>query len=162
MSRPSLVLIASLSLTLGLTGTALAGKKNKKKKGQEPAAEQAPPKVKTELPKDGTSKSFAEKLMATPLTDFEPPDNDGTLFLYDTLTFKAGNVWEAAAWLDVPGDRFDCVESGSWTLDAAESELVAPVNWTVDETNCPGRKAGAATRAKLTIQPDGDVSVEFR
>ena len=163
MPRHSLVLIASLVFTLGLSGSALAAKKKKKKKkGEEPTAEQAPPKVNTDLPKDGASKNFATQLMATPLTDFEPPDNDGTTFLYDTLTFNVGNRWEAAAWLDVPGDRFDCVESGSWTMDAAESDTVAPVNWTVEETNCPGRKVGAATRAKLTIQADGDVGVEFR
>ena len=157
------VRIAVLCLfALAVATPAFAAKKKKKKGAEEPAAEPASKKVKTELPKDGTSKAFGEKLMASKIVEFEPPDNDGAVFLYETFTFNAGNTWVAKAYLDVAGDRFDCIEKGGWTIDAAESETVGPVNWEVTETDCPGRKAGIKSRALMTIQDDGDVEYEFR
>ncbi|MCO4769103.1 MAG: hypothetical protein KDA24_03680 [Deltaproteobacteria bacterium] len=163
MHRIRLVLLLVLASTLALAGPALGkGKKKKKKGAEEPVTAPAPKKIKTELPGDATSKAFGENLIASKIVEFEPPDNDGATFIYETFTFKAGNTWEATAYLDVAGDRFDCAESGSWTIDAASSDTVGPVNWVVLETNCPGRNKDIKTRAEMTIESDGDVSYEFR
>jgi len=157
--RPLLVLLA---LALVVPGAAAAKKKNKKKKGQEEeVAAPAPKKVATKLPGDANSKAFGEALMAATISEFAPPDT-GVEFFYETFDFAPGNTWTAKAYLDVAGDRFDCVESGTWSIDAADSKTVGPVNWTVTETNCPGRENGVETRAQMTILEDGDVSYEFR
>ncbi len=161
MTRPRLLMLAGLGAAFVLPGPALAGKKNKKKT-EEPAAEAAPPKVVTKLPKDATSKAFGEKLLASRIVDFEPPGVDGLPFLYDTFTFHEGNTWTAEATLDAGDEKVRCTESGTWTVDAAESETVGPVNWTLGATDCPGRTAGATSRAQFEIQDDGDVKALFR
>ncbi len=160
--RPRLPLLAVLAFALAVPGAAFAKKKNKKKKGaEEEVAEPAPKKVATKLPGDANSKAFGEALMGATIAEFAPPDT-GVEFFYETFDFAAGNTWTAKAYLDVAGDRFDCAESGTWSIDKAESKTVGPVNWTVTETSCPGRESGVETRAQMTILEDGDVSYEFR
>jgi|GEM_PF-934579 len=162
MTRSRLTLLVTLLVTFGLSGTAVAGKKNTKKAQEEPVAAPAPKKVKTNLPGDATSKSFGQALMSSTIVEFEPPGDGGLTFMYESFTFKEGNVWQAAAYLDAGDEVMRCAESGTWTIDAAESASTAPVNWTVTKTDCPMREAGKKGRALMTIQDDGDVSVEYR
>ena len=162
MTSARLLLVSVLFASLAISGPALAKKKGKKKKVEEAVEEPVQQGPKTKLPGDATSKSFGEKLLAAKIVDFEPPGDGGLPFIYETLVFKADNTWEAEAYLDAGDERMDCTESGTWTMDKAESDTVAPVNWVVEKTDCPAREKGKKARAQLSIQSDGDVTAEFR
>ena len=143
-------------LALSFSGTALAGKK-KKKKGKEPAP--APSQEPSpEIPGDGVSKKFSKTLMGTPLKHFRPIDQ----LKYDALTFKGDNTWTAAGTVFLGLEEDTCTESGTWTMETAEADNAAVVNWVVVETSCVGRAVGAETRALLTINKDGNYDVRLR
>ena len=158
MSRTP-VLLACL---FALSTPAMAGKKSKdKNKDKSASAEEAPASVDTQLPDDNTSKKFGDALMAAEITDFRPVDNVGAKFVYSTMSFDAGNTWRADGYVEIQDERMECVESGAWSIEPAESNTVATVSWTVDKTDCAGRDAGQATRAQVTIEKNG-ISALFR
>ena len=155
MKRTSLL----AALALGLVASpALAGKKKKKAmpEAKVPAAAAAPT-----TPDDGASKKFGMQLMTSTLRNFRPSDG-GAKFQYDAMTFAADNTWKADGWVEFDDERMECAESGKWSMDPAESDKVATVTWTVDDTDCPGREAGAEVRAQLTLGKGGAVEAVFR
>ena len=158
MSR-TLPTILAASLLLG--GTALAGKKKKDKGADAAPAPKAAAAVPT-TPDDAASKKFGAKLMSSTLRNFRPSDAGGATFQYDTMNFAADNTWNAAGWVEFDDEKMECTESGKWTMEAAESDKVANVTWTVDKTDCAGRDAGSEVRAQLTLAKDGSIDAKFR
>ena len=158
MSRTLPVLLAA-SLVIG--GTALAGKKKKKGKDVEAAAPKVEAAVPT-TPDDAASKKFGAKLMSSTLVNFRPSDAGGATFQYDKMTFSADNSWTAAGWVEFDDEKMECTESGSWTMEAAESDKVANVTWAVAKTDCAGRESGSEVRAQLTLSKDGTIDAKFR
>jgi hypothetical protein len=151
--RGSLATLALISLVSA--GPADAGKK------KEAAPAPAPSGPKVDAPADDASQKFVAKLLATPIKGFRPGDAGGAEFRYDSLTFAADNTFQAAAFVEMDGERMDCTESGSWKMDPAESEKAAVVEWTIVKTNCAGRESGGGLRVRFTIDKDG-VNSEFR
>lgn len=151
---PSSLFLASL---LGLA--ACGDKAPPASAGSAPAA--APSKV-SSAPADDNSQAFARRLVATPIKNFSPSDSTGAKFLYNTFSFQADGTFTAQGYVEIADEKMDCAESGPWTMDAAESETVATVSWTVEKTNCAGREAGEKTRAQVTLQSGADPVFAFR
>jgi len=158
MSR---MLSALLAASLVLGGSALAGKK-KKKGGDAPAASTPKAAAVPTTPDDAASKKYGVKLMSSTLLAFRPSDTGGATFQYDKMTFAADNTWKAAGWVEFDDEKMECTEAGKWTMEPADSDKVATVNWTVDSTDCPGREAGSEVRAQLTLSKDGTIDAKFR
>lgn len=158
--KPTVTTIAALSLLIA--GPALAGKKKKKDKPSAPGVETSAAAAVPTTPDDATSKKFGGKLVTATLSNFSPADTGGAKFQYDKMVFKADNTWKADAWVEFDDEKMECVETGKWTMEPAESDKVATVAWTVDKTDCAGRDAGAAVRAQLTLSKDGSIDAKFR
>ena len=148
------VLFSCLALTV--SGTALAGKKKKgKKKTDTPAPIEAP---EPDVPGDDKSKKFSKKLISTPMKYFRPVDQ----LSYGDLVFKGDNTWHAEGKVTLGFEDDACTESGTWTMEAADEDNAATVDWVVTQTTCIGREVGAQTRALLTIKNDGNYDVKMR
>ena len=153
-------LASMTALALLVAGPALAGKKKKDK--SPPPTESAPAAAVPTTPDDAASKKFGGKLLKATLRNFSPADTGGAKFKYDAMTFAADNTWKADAWVEFDEEKMECTESGKWSMEPAESDKVATVQWTVDKTDCAGRDAGAEVRAQLTLSKDGSVDAKFR
>ncbi|HCH65337.1 MAG: hypothetical protein CL927_13820 [Deltaproteobacteria bacterium] len=153
-------LVTMTTLALLVAGPALAGKKKKDK--SPPPSESAPAAAVPTTPDDAASKKFGGKLLKSTLRNFSPADTGGAKFKYDAMTFAADNTWKAEAWVEFDEEKMECIESGKWTMEPAESDKVATVQWTVDKTDCAGRDAGAEVRAQLTLSKDGSIDAKFR
>lgn len=116
----------------------------------------------TNAPTDSNSQAFLKRLLALQLTDFRPNDAAGAKFAYTSFDFEAGNTWTGPAYVEMDDERMDCTESGTWTLEPADSEETATVGWVVTKTNCAGREPGQATRASVTINGSGEASFSYR
>jgi len=147
MSRSLLALLALGALAL--PASALA-----KKKKEEAAAPVAETAAVPNTPDDANSKKFGALLVSATQTEFKPTDSSGAKFRYATLNFGGDNTWAAK----MDGERMDCAESGTWSIEAAESATVAPLTWKVDKTDCAGRTAGDSTRAIVTLDKSGKVT----
>ena len=137
-------------LTLALAPNAIAGKK-KKKKQDAPVAKAEPS---PEIPGDATSKKFSKSLLTIPCksVDCNPSDQ----LRYDSLVFSPDNTWTANGLLSLSVDMEDeCVETGTWTMEAATEAHTAVVVWEVTSTDCIGRNIGDSTRAQVTIEKNG-------
>jgi len=115
-----------------------------------------------ELPDDGTSRGFAETLVAGNTKNFAPTDADGAAFEYTSFQFRPDGTWNADGYVEAMDERMECSESGAWSMTAADSKTVATVTWTVGETSCVGRDNGTETRAQLTVSKTGIESAMFR
>ncbi len=151
MSRSLLALLALGALAL--PASALA--KKKKEEAAAPAAETA---AVPNTPDDANSKKFGALLVSATQTEFKPTDSSGAKFRYATLNFGGDNTWSAKGYVEMDGERMDCAESGTWSIEAAESATVAPLTWKVDKTDCAGRTAGDSTRAIVTLDKSGKVT----
>jgi hypothetical protein len=113
----------------------------------------------SDLPQDKTSKNFAKALVATQITKFSPTDD--RLLKYDTMSFEADASWSSQAVVEIMDERLECVESGGWSMEPANSDTKATLTWTVDGTNCAGREAGDVQRAVVDLE-GGGFNLSFR
>ena len=144
---------------LAFAGPALA--KKKKKKDAATTTETASAAGMPDVPDDGDSKKYAQKLMETEIKDFRPSDGAGAKFEYTTMRFAADNTWMANGYVEIADERMECTEKGTWKMDPATSSSEATVTWTLDTTDCPGRDAGGEIRAVLKLTKSG-VEAIFR
>lgn len=162
MPRTALTaLTAVLSLAL-LSPAALAKKKKDKDNGGDAAAPAGPDLSAMQVPDDKASRDFAEKLVAITIRDFRPSDGGGAKFEYTTLGFAPDNTWKAAGYIEIQDERMECTESGTWSMEPAESGKIATISWALVKTDCPGRDAGGDTRALVTLGKTGFESIKFR
>lgn len=113
-----------------------------------------------QVPDDATSRAFAAELVRQTVEDFRVTD-DGAVLTYRSLRFKADGSWSASGEVAIADEEMECAESGEWTMDAAETETKAMVNYTIDRTDCAGREAGSDQRVMIDINGD-DVVIRFR
>lgn len=111
--------------------------------------------TRADVPADAASQAFAAVLMKNPLESFSPDDGGGASFKWSKLTFSSGNTWEAASVLSADGENIDCVESGKWSMDAAESASRATVQLQTESSNCPGRPGNKAYRLQMSREGSG-------
>lgn len=114
------------------------------------------------VPNDAASRSFATRLLDTPALNFRPTDGGGVQFSYDKLTFRSDNTWHADAKMMADGETIECVETGEWSMEAADDASTATMEWKLVKSTCPGRPADHVTRAKVQIADDGEYKVVFR
>ena len=62
---------------------------------------------------------------------------------------------------EVMDEGMECVESGSWSMEPADSKSVGTVSWDLEKTNCAGRESGGTTRAEFSFD-GGDYSMKMR
>jgi hypothetical protein len=154
LSRAILLLGASIAFA----SPALAKKKKKDKEGDAPAAAAA---ATPDVPDDGNSKKYAQKLLEAEIKDFSPSDGAGAKFEYTTMKFSGDNTWSAEGYVEIADERMECNEGGKWSMDPADSATEATVTWTLDSTDCPGRDSGGEIRAVLKLTKSG-VEAIFR
>jgi len=114
------------------------------------------------VPDDKASQAFAERLFATTLTNFRPIDSSGADFRYNSFQLKPDGSWNADGVVEIADESMECVESGTWSMDPAETNDTASVGWVVDKTNCAGRESGTEHRIRLTIDKGGEYEYSFR
>ena len=61
--------------------------------------------------------------------------------------------------VEIMDEYVDCEESGTWTMDPADSESTASMTWQLEKTSCPGREGGKEIRVKITIERDGSYEI---
>ena len=141
LSRALLV----LGGTLAFASPAIAKKKKKDKAAApEPAAASATPDV----PNDGNSKKYAQKLLETEIKDFSPSDGAGAKFEYTSMKFAGDNTWSAEGYVEIADERMECTEKGKWTMEAATSatEATCRPSAMADTGRCPAESTWTTTR----------------
>lgn len=139
---------------------ACGGKKAAPAAAAEPVAQVAAAAT-GDYPGDAKSKAFLSALTSMTVKNFAAVDGGGARVILTKLDFDANNSWSATGYVDAGEERMECQESGSWTMEPAESVTVATINWIIGQTDCTGREGGTETRAKITIVGD-DIEVAFR
>jgi hypothetical protein len=112
------------------------------------------------VPDDSNSRKFATRLIEAEISEFRPSDATGASFMYSKLDFQEGNLWAAQGFVDAGDERMECTESGTWSMDPAESSTSAAMTWNLTATNCPGREVGTVARVKVNLE--SGFSVAFR
>lgn len=159
--RPAGLRLAAVLAMALVSPAALAGKKKNKDKGSSDAAA-GPDLSAMNVPDDGNSRKFAEALIGVRIEGFRPSDSGGAKFEYNTLSFEADNSWNAAGYVEIMDERMECTESGTWSMEPAESAKTATVAWTVSKTDCPSRESGVELRAVMTLGKSGIEDLKFR
>jgi len=137
--------MSTVFLFIAMLGNAQA-KKEKKEASSE--ANPSENQVKANVPNDSNSKKFAKHLFSTEFTNFSP-EGDG--FEYTKLRFKKDNTWAADAAIILDDEEMDCIESGTWSMEAAQSVTTAALTWKITATDCPAREAGGTIRIIATL-----------
>lgn len=115
---------------------------------------------KPDTPADAKSEKFGETLVGLSITDFRPLNAGSGKFVYNTLGFEADNTWRGEGYIEIAGETLECIESGTWSMEPAESATVAVMTWSVAETDCINQEPGDR-RYRVTIS-GSDISVEYR
>ena len=116
--------------------------------------------VKPTTPGDANSDRFAMDLVGLSLSNIRPMSAGSARFVYDTLDFQPDNTWQGVGYIEIAGERMDCTESGTWSMEPAESSSVAVMIWTVQSTDCINQTEGDR-RYRVTIS-GGSISLEYR
>lgn len=116
--------------------------------------------VKPTTPGDANSDRFAMDLVGLTITNIRPMSAGSARFVYETLDFQPDNTWRGEGYIEIAGERMDCVESGSWSMEPAESNSVAVMIWNVGSTDCINQTEGDR-RYRVTIS-GGSISLEYR
>lgn len=127
-----------------------------------PATTTAPAQaaITPDTPGDADSETFARKLIDMNITNFRPMSTGSGRFVYNTLQFQGDNTWRGEGYIEIAGEQMDCAESGTWSMEPAESATIAVMTWTVAATDCINQEQGDR-RYRVTIQGN-DFSVENR
>ncbi|MED5370367.1 MAG: hypothetical protein VX899_05080 [Myxococcota bacterium] len=113
------------------------------------------------VPADKNSQAFAESLFAEDFEGMKPVEGDGVVLTYKRLSFNPDGSWKAEGVVEVMDEGMECVESGSWSMEPADSKSVGTVSWDLEKTNCAGRESGGTTRAEFSFD-GGDYSMKMR
>lgn len=126
------------------------------------AAEEAKSEESSVVPGDKASQQFAKKLFDLDVKRFRPAEGDGIKLEYDSLKFSPDGSWFATGAVSVADESMECKERGSWSMDTAIDSDTADMSWTIEDTSCAGREAGAEQRVQMTILDNGQFKVKFR
>ena len=114
------------------------------------------------VPADANSEKFAKSLVKMEISSFSPTAaSSGADFRYTALSFEGDNTWNASGFVEIMDERMECTESGAWTMETAESQTVATIIVTINQTDCASRTTSTETRYRATV--DGNsLRVEYR
>jgi hypothetical protein len=119
------------------------------------------PALSADIPDTADARSFAKALVNTVVTDWEVAGGSGGAVTYADLRFDGDGTWNAQGNFTADGEKFPCVETGSWTLDDTSSSSVGTMDWTISKTTCPTREAGSSVRVQVTLNKSG-AEIAFR
>ncbi len=141
-----------------LTLAACGGKQAEPEVAAEPVAA-----INANIPQDANSQSFAKALLGLNITNFRPSDAmGGAVLTYSSLSFRPDGSWHAAGQVAIGEDSMECNEQGSWSMEPADQATTATMTWSVETTDCAGRKAGTEQRVQMSILANGQYKVLFR
>jgi len=148
MSRTLLMIVVSLIAVAGC----------KKEESSTAAVKPVEDRVKwgDQVPDTEASKVFAEKLVMAEIKNLRVTD-DGAVLTYRNMKFDANGSWLANGDVKIDDEKMECTESGTWTMEEAESPTTSRLDYTIDKTNCAGRTAGDTQRASMDLggaEPD--------
>ncbi|MCP4803715.1 MAG: hypothetical protein GY913_14965 [Proteobacteria bacterium] len=126
------------------------------------AADEAATPSSDVVPDDKASQQFAKKLYDLDIKRFRPVEGDGIKLEYDSFSFSPDGSWFATGAVSVADETMECKERGTWTMETAVDSDTADMGWTVEDTSCAGREAGAEQRLQMTILDNGQFKVKFR
>jgi len=166
MRRMSLLPETTTLLLCGALALAVTGcgkKKSPEAAGGEAAASSGGGAVTAQMPDTKEARTFADKLVATTVESWEPVSGGGDVnFTYNTMTFSPDGSWKAKATLEASFEKIPCVESGTWTIESADTTNAATMLWTIDSTSCPTRESGAEQRVEMELPKPGSYKINFR
>ena len=133
-------------------------------KQAEPEVASAPaPAIESNIPNDAKSQAFAKALLGLNLANFKPTDAmGGAVLTYGSMSFRPDGTWHAAGSVAIGEDSMECNEQGSWTMEPAEQATTATMTWSVETTDCAGRKSGTDQRVQMSILNNGQYKIMFR
>jgi len=141
-----------------LTLAACGGKQAEPEVAAEPA-----PAIASNIPQDAKSQAFAKALMGLDLSSFKPSDAlGGAVLTYSSMSFRPDGTWHAAGSVAIGEDSMECNEQGAWTMEPAEQASTATMMWSLETTDCAGRKSGNEQRVQMSILKNGQYKVLFR
>ena len=141
-----------------LTLAACGGKQAEPEAAATPAAA-----INANIPQDAKSQSFAKALVGLNITNFKPSDAmGGAVLTYNSLSFRPDGSWHAAGAVAIGEDSMECNEQGSWSMEPAEQASTATMTWSLESTDCAGRKSGTEQRVQMSILNNGQYKVLFR
>lgn len=134
------------------------------KKAPEPAADggSAEAAVTAEMPDTAEAKAFAKSLVKTEVKGLGVVSSGGGRLDYNTLTFAPDGRWNATGVVKASDEQFECKETGTWSIEGAETAESATMEWTVEKTTCATREAGTKQRVQMTILKGGEYKIAFR
>ncbi len=141
-----------LFLAIGLVVTGCGNKKAPAAAGDSAATGSG---VTIDIPSD--AKGFVTKLLKVTVSRFNPTGS--AEFTYEAMNFSGDGTWTAQGKLSLGGETIDCIEDGSWSIDAMDGDN-AVMEWVVTKTNCPSRDSGTEQRVNVAINGD-DVKISF-
>jgi hypothetical protein len=115
---------------------------------EETAAETKDPVDVAEVPKDGTSKKYAKRLLTTEFQDF---DANIMGLVWHKLVFSTDNTFEAIASQSLMDESLSCIERGTWTMDPASSSTVTNLTLKIEEGDCPAADVPRQMRIQATL-----------
>ncbi len=136
-------------MTRVLLGCVLLSTLGCKKEVAAPPAQATPkaPALTAEMPDSPEARKFARGLLDNPITNWSPIDD--RTFIYTSMSFAPDGTWTADAELTAGGESVPCKEVGEWSIDKAESEVKATMDWTIVKSSC-ARENGSTQRVSAT------------
>lgn len=150
-----------------LVGAALlatgCGKKSPAASAATSGASAAAGAMSAQMPATKDAATFAGKLVATTVNNWEPISDGGDVnFTYKTMTFSPDGSWTANAELEASFEKIGCNEKGSWAIEEATSANEATMVWKIASTNCPMREAGKDLRVQVQLPKANSYTINFR
>ena len=150
-------------LTILLLPLALNTADAKKSKSPEAASADAPAdtpvEAQADVPGDAASKKFSKALLAPEGFNNFVPDVEG--LVYKNVRFSPDNTWTADAAIELMDESMECTESGTWTMDPAQSPKTSGMEWSIDSTDCPSLDSGRKLRILATLNGTS-IEAEYR
>jgi len=137
----------------------LAGGCGKKAPPEAPA--EAEPTFTVQMPDTPMARRFAQRLVDTPITDWEVLGGAGATLIYRQFTFASDGHWNADAVLQADFEEIGCKESGVWRIEDVQTADTAIMEWDLSKSNCPTREPGSTTRVQLSLLRDGGYKIAF-
>ena len=156
-------LTIALSLTLASLGACKKEAPEAAASSNASASRSASAAVTAEMPDSKEARNFANKLVETTVTNWEPTSSGSdTKFEYLSMTFQPDGTWGADAELEASFEKIPCKESGKWSIIEMSGSNSATMSWTIDSTNCPMREANQELRIQMELPKANDWQISFR
>ena len=112
-----------------------------------PVAEPEPQKD-VAMPDSAEARAFAKLVVENDISDWSPTGSRD--FKWVSADFKADGSLKVSAKIEAGGEVIECPETGTWSIDSAESKTSGIIEWTIAKTSCATRDDGNSQRVQLS------------